>query len=206
MAWSLSLHEFRQPVLADALLLAAGKALYLANSFESKCRYILRIMNLVQVIESDPVLTLEQAISGLPQDKMLGATMNDIVTHPIGGASADLLHNARRARNLIAHEGTPAAPIWDLSRRSIIEHAARLRAAVADLAAGDNVVSTWCYEIEEKMPAPRDFKAAYPDMVTNWAFGDLDRLIAEGEGEPDDNPRTIVEYLRRRQASRNPAI
>lgn len=89
--------------------------------------------------------------------------MNDIVIHPVGGsgaANADLLHNARRARNLIAHEGMPAAPIWDLSRKSIIEHAERLRAAVADLTAGDNVVSTWCYEIEEKMPAPRDFKAA----------------------------------------------
>lgn len=42
--------------------------------------------------------------------------------------------------------------------------------------------------------------------MTNWVFGSLDRLIAEGEGEPDDSPRTIVEYLRRREASRNPAI
>lgn len=40
MSWSLSLHEFRQPELTEALLLVAGKSLYLANAFEAKCRSV----------------------------------------------------------------------------------------------------------------------------------------------------------------------
>lgn len=204
VAWSLSLQELRQPVLAEALLLSAGKALYLANSFESKCQYVLRIMNLAQLIQTDPVLSLEQAIAALPQNKMLGATMHDILVHPVGSGApnADLLHNARRARNFIAHEGMSTGQIWSLRRKSIIEHVERLRTAVADLAAGDNVVSAWCYEIDEKEPAPHDFKVAYPHIVATWVFGDLDRLIAEPDGE-DDRELNLIEHLKRREAARN---
>jgi hypothetical protein len=205
VAWSLSLREFRQPVLAEALLLAAGKSLYLANAFEAKCQYVLRILNLVRIVEADPVLSLEQAIAALPQDKMLGATMHDILGHSLvsAAANADLLRDARLARNFVAHEGMPIGPIWSLRRKSIIEHTERLRTAVADLAAGDNVVSAWCYEIDQKEPAPRQFKLAYPDLVATWVFGDLDRLIAATEGEPDDREPTLTEYLKRREAAPN---
>jgi hypothetical protein len=205
VAWSLSLREFRQPLLAKELLLAAGKALYVANAFETKCRYVLRILNLVQIVESDPVLTLEQAFAALPQDKMLAATMHDILGHQLSGdaANVDLLHDARRARNFIAHEGMSTGPIWGLRRQTIIDHTERLRAAVADLAAGDNVVSRWCYEIDEKEPAPRDFMSAYPDMVATWIFADLDLLIAQTAGEPDDREPTLAEYLKRRRATQH---
>jgi len=94
-------------------------------------------------------------------------------------------------------------PIWGLRRQTIIDHTERLRAAVADLAAGDNVVSRWCYEIDEKEPAPRDFISAYPDMVATWIFGALDLLIAQTAGEPDDHERTLAEYLKRRRATQN---
>ncbi|WP_092544483.1 hypothetical protein [Actinoplanes derwentensis] len=205
MAWSLSLREFRQPLLAEELLLAAGKALYLANAFETKCQYVLRILNLVQIVESDPVLTLEQAFAALPQDKMLAATVQDITGYQLSSdmAKMDLLHRARRARNFIAHEGMSTGPIWGLHRQTIIEHTGRLRAAVADLAAGDNVVSAWCYEIDEKEPAPRDFTSAYPDMVATWIFGRLDLLITQTEGEPDDREPTLAEYLKQRSTTQS---
>lgn len=48
---------------------------------------------------------------------------------------------------------------------------ASLRNAVAELARGDNVVSRWIYEIEEKLPAPRDTRDLYPECVDAWIFG-----------------------------------
>ncbi|MET7305263.1 hypothetical protein [Embleya sp. NPDC005575] len=62
--------------------------------------------------------------------------------------------------------------MWSASRRHLIEHARRLRGAVADLAAGDNLISQWCFGIEEPgEPQPRHLIDAYPAMVDAWVFG-----------------------------------
>ena len=49
MGWSLSHLQHSNPALVDQALLSAGKALYLANAFESKCRFVLRIANLFKL-------------------------------------------------------------------------------------------------------------------------------------------------------------
>jgi hypothetical protein len=43
---------------------------------------------------------------------------------------------------------------------------------VIDLANGDNIVSAWVYEIDEREPAPAivDY---YTDLVDDWIFGHL---------------------------------
>jgi hypothetical protein len=194
VAWSLSYQSIRNPELADALLLAAGKALYLANAFEVKCKSVLKIFNIVEAIETDPVLSLEQAIAKLPKDKMIGGTLQDILRCRVGddSATAELLDKARSARNFIAHEGVAVGAIWGLRTKAVIHHANLLRSAVDDLVAGDNVVSAWCYEIEEKEPAPQVFKAAYPAMANDWVFGQLD-LLLESIDPADDHHRTLRE-------------
>lgn len=196
MAWSLSYESIRNPGLTDALLLAAGKSLYLANAFEDKCNYVLRIINLVEVVEGDPVLSLEQAIAALPKDKMLGGTLQEILLRKVGddSATADLLDKARRARNFIAHEGAATGAIWGLRAKDVIHQSTLLRSAVDDLVAGDNVVSAWCYEIDEKEHAPQLFKAAYPAMVSDWVFGQLDLLLKSIDPADDRRP-TLRERL-----------
>ena len=196
MAWSLSYQRIRKPELTDAFLLAADKALHLANAFEVKCKYVLRIFNLVQAIEADPVSSLEQAIATLPKDKMLGGTLQDILRYDVGddNAAAELLDKARSARNFIAHEGAAVGAIWSLQTKDVIHHAALLRSAVHDLVAGDNLISAWCYEIEEKEHAPRLFKATYPAMVNDWVFGALDLLLATID-LADDRQQPLREIL-----------
>lgn len=180
MGWSLSyVKPPREPQLLDALFLAAGKALHLANRFESKCQYILRIARLVKQAPADPVLSLQEIIESLPPDKMLGGTLKDLVQWGPGAGVVDreLLDRARAARNFIAHEGASVGSVWTVNRDEILEHATRLRAAVADLALGDDIVSRWIFNIEEPdVPMQEMTPNTYRTMVDSWVFSDFDIL------------------------------
>lgn len=183
MGWSLGYLKPREPRLLDALFLSAGRALHLANSFESKCQYVLRMAHLAEASEADPVMGLQEMIASLPPDKMLGGTLRDLSNTSLGSRPSDfdLLDGARKARNFIAHEGASIGTIWSARQEDILEHAVRLRAAVADLASGDNVVSQWCFHIDE----PNDYLPmllidAYPAMVDDWVFGHFGGLL-DGE-------------------------
>ncbi|MGI5137327.1 hypothetical protein [Streptomyces sp. CA-106110] len=63
MGWSLNYLKPREPRLLDALFLSAGRALHLANAFESKCQYVLRMANLAEAAQADPVLGLQEMIN-----------------------------------------------------------------------------------------------------------------------------------------------
>jgi hypothetical protein len=49
--------------LIDEILLAAGKALYLANQFESKCKFVLSVADAEETLKDDPVLSLGELAS-----------------------------------------------------------------------------------------------------------------------------------------------
>ena len=184
MSWSLSLLQEREPELLDALFQSVGRALYLSNAFEVKCKGVLRVANMVERIEGDPVLTLQELIADLPADKMLGATLKDLAARQqlLSSSETELLSKAREARNFIAHEGASLGPAWSADSNVILRQATQLRAAVADLAAGDNLVSTWAFAIEEPDAlVPMEFVDGYPDRVDRWVFGHFGDLLDKAE-------------------------
>lgn len=196
MGWSVNYRLPPESDLIDEILLAAGKALYLANRFESKCSYVLRIANFVDIAQNDPVATVEQIAALLPDDKMLGKTLRELFALTDMNAREEqvtLLEEARKARNYIAHEG--AGAIGDLSSYSVqhkIDALRKLFAKVLDLARGDNIVSTWVFQIEEPR-GPLPPSSDYPDVVTNWVFGHIPHEWLNSDWEPDHQPpRTIV--------------
>ncbi|GLW10093.1 hypothetical protein Misp01_52220 [Microtetraspora sp. NBRC 13810] len=68
--------------------------------------------------------------------------------------------------------------MWAAKSNQILDHIIRLRAAVADLAHGDNLISQWCHGIEEpKESLPRFFIEAYPSMIDEWVFGHFGELL-----------------------------
>lgn len=183
MTWSLGYLPFREPELSDALHLSAGRSLHLANAFEAKCRFVLRIANLIDALDADPVADLELAIASLPPDKLLGPTLHQLNGRmPLPADTADVLHRAKEGRNFIAHQGGGTNFAATMRSGDIVKHASRLRAAVADLARGDNIVSTLCYAIEEpREPAPQLLIDAYPGMIDDWVFGHFGDLLAPGQ-------------------------
>ena len=83
MGWSLSRLQPKEPELVNAALLAAGKALYLANAFESKCRFVLHTAQLVSYLEAQPGDYLPDDIVSLSKDKVLGPTIKELSLFPV---------------------------------------------------------------------------------------------------------------------------
>ncbi|WMI61890.1 hypothetical protein RBH85_36105 (plasmid) [Streptomyces rochei] len=190
MGWSLSRFAPPHPELLDALFLAVGRALHLANAYENKCQYVLRVGNMVTASQADPVLTLDELIASTPVDQMLGGTLHSLANHPMGVTmDMDILHKAREALNFIAHEGASIGYIWYARPESILQHTVKLRTAVGDLAAGDNLISQWCHGLEEPHASqPTEWIATYPDLVDRWVFADLLALLPNPAQEQTDAP------------------
>jgi hypothetical protein len=126
-------------------------------------------------LEAHPEESLPDAIVSLSKDKLLGSTITELSLFPmVKPHEITFLEKARDARNFIAHEGADFGYVWWVKERQIREHLVKLRAAVTDLAQGDNVVSRWVYEIEEKERAPESFSNCYVSMVDAWIFGSFE--------------------------------
>jgi len=171
-------------------MLAAGRALYVCNQFEAKCRVILRNMHIIDRIASDPVASLAEAFNDLPSSpKMLGGTLKEIKAKAeafgVTEAQLEVLVKAKDARNMIAHEGADIGPLYNVRSKDILQVLQRLRSAVADVAAGDNIVSTWIYYIEEPREPVPHIKFTYSDLIDRWVFGHL-------LGEDDSSSWAII--------------
>lgn len=173
MTWSLDYIPPKEPEKLDALFLAAGRALYLANEFESKCRWVL----LIDVMEThykatgDASATVELARA--VKQEMLGTTIRKLheCTEFTSG-DLETLERARDARNYIAHDSTQVGPLSSASTETITKKLSQLAITVQALIAGDNLVSRWIYEMSEMEPAPSEIQQAYPSWVLEWVFGD----------------------------------
>jgi hypothetical protein len=145
--------------LIDEILLAAGKALYLANQFEFRCKIVLKVAYAEELLRDDPVLSLEELANRIPPDKMLHMTLQALANTPPGLSEdeSSVLEKAKDARNYIAHEG--AGAIGEITEyggvQTKLNALRKLQAAVIELVNGDSIVSAWVYQIEnpgERMP------------------------------------------------------
>ena len=188
MAWVLSEEISGNADHITAALLAAGKALYLANRFEEKCKYFLKVRKLIYEKEegTDPIASLQQTLESLVPGKMLGPTLHDLSELLKGTSKEDalgLLGRAKDARNFIAHEG---ANFGDLLQgdRYVTQHLRTLRGAVVDLAHGDNAVSSWIYELQSSRFRPPSSVERYVAIVERWVFGDAFAQLVNDVGYP----------------------
>jgi len=144
MTWSVSPQVTKAPVLLDALMLALGKSLYLACEFERKC-----------------------------QDELIGKTIANMVkTRALAPEEIDGLEKARLACNYIAHDSGKIGQLNYMRPKDVAESLASLRSAVIDLAIGDNIISVWQFEMQEKLSAPLWMTQTYVARTRNWVFGD----------------------------------
>jgi hypothetical protein len=172
MGWSLNYHPPQEPELLDSFFLSVGKSLYFANAYESKCRYVLQVFRIVNCYRETQDASAAWDLTATLKNKLLGPTISELKGFPdIDPNDISVLEKAKDARNYIAHEG---ADIGDMSRASveyIQQRTIRLRHELEILITGDNLVSRWIYEIEQKEPAPIQIQNLYPKWVNQWVFG-----------------------------------
>ena len=176
MAWSLDYRSPMESALLDDFFTISGKALYLATAFEDKCKYLLFYFKLAdhykETGDVHASLDLANGLRGL----LLGQTIKKI--HTLDGIDDEdikKIERAKEARNFIVHESTLIGTLI-LSKdtiKAIEEKNDRLRDELEYLTIGDNLVSQWLYEIQEKEPAPRELCLLYSNLVHRWVFKEL---------------------------------
>lgn len=177
----MDLRPIRNP-WADHALLTGGRALYVAQAFEEKCRSLLRFGHLTKGAEADPIASLEDLIARLPADQLLGGTLTSLASLlPAAHKHGETLTAARGARNYIAHESLHF-DLHSTSREGLMERMDALRQQVRVLAEGDNLISTWLFHVEERdEPAPTHLVESYPLMIDQWVFEPVRALVAAAE-------------------------
>lgn len=177
MGWSVGYRLPYESDLIDEILLANGKSLYLANRFEGNCRYVLRVAKFADAIKADPVLSLEEVAAALSADKMLGPTLRELSSRAdiaISPEQVAMLGQARNARNYVAHESATAlGEIYSRDVQNMINSLRELRSRVRQLAAGDNLVATWVFQIEEPREPLPSVHRAYLELIDDWIFGHM---------------------------------
>ena len=174
MPWTLDLRPPPESIRLDNYFLAVGKALCVATNFECNCKFVLNILAFIKTHEIekdwDAAAELVRALSG--KAKMLGATVRQIekfsASSPISASDIETLRAATESRNYIAHEAAAMGPLSYVKPKLIEDKFDRLLSHVEILAAGESLAAKWCYEIEEKEPAPRDFQREYVKRVKDW--------------------------------------
>lgn len=188
MSWTIHYQPIQNP-RADDVLLTFGRATYAAGKFEDKCKYVLRIFNLVSAVypddTADPVMGLEEAIARLPPEGTLNNSIQRLMKQmPAKQPEGGFLHAARKARNFIAHEGSSFG-IHSPGGTQLVEYLDKLHEAVRDLAAGDNLISLWEFEIEEPdWPTPSALIAGYEDALVRWVLGPVWDLLSNPSVDP----------------------
>lgn len=171
MAWSLSPVFPGTPAYVEQALSVAGRALYLANAYESKCRFVLQIAELDAYVERVPNASFAEALAAASGQKLLGPIIARLSA--VAGLDSDvtrILDEAKSARNFIAHEGAAFGYVHGTRPAAVQSHLERLRHQLRRLVPGDDLVSRWVYQIEEKEPPPTSPSHAYPALVETWVF------------------------------------
>ena len=173
MGWSLDHQNLRSPEQLNEYLLCLGKAVSLASLFEGKCQYILRLRYLAYYIETGKDIDAAFELGRLMKDKLLHRTLGDLKEFPdFKQKDIDILDRSREARNSIIHE---CAKIGLGTRPKMVqEQFELLKKEVKFFIPGDNLISRWIYEIEEKEGAPKSIVEAYPLLVEKWIFGSFE--------------------------------
>lgn len=196
MVWSVGRRPPPESDLIDVILLAAGKALYLANSYEAKLAYVLQVAKMYDLIKANPGVSLEELALSLPPKKMLGRTLKDLGSRRGFGSNEEegpALLKARDSRNYLAHKGATAlGELRSYAVPTMLEALRDLRAAVADIAGGDNIVSSWIFQFEEpREPLPDT--SDYPHLVDRWIFGHIPSEWLDAGWDPrHEEPRTLI--------------
>lgn len=173
-----------------------GRALYIAVNFEDKCKYLLQAAGMAEATRDDPVATLDDLLSRAPTSRPLFGTLQALERLvAVSETDAATLSAARAGRNFIAHKGAlfsihehPGPSVREAiagNRTYDLEHLkghlVALRRNVQEVARGDNIVSTWCFDFAErgKVSRPDVLIKEYEVMVERWVLDPVADLLAD---------------------------
>lgn len=206
MGWSLNHQKMYNSELKDFFIQSLGRALYIATMFEEKCKFVLSIAKLEGYVKEGNSLSDSDDIAKLLKENMLGRTISEMaVASPVSQEDIDKLTLAKDARNFIAHEAALLGrPLATIRSRTVLRQLQQLGDKLDDLIAGDNLVSGWVYEIEEKGFPPKYLISEYPPRAREWVFSGVDLNELASLDFSADDPPSLMQLLKRLETDSPP--
>jgi hypothetical protein len=159
---------------ADALLMALGRVLAVAQNFENNARFVLRIAQMGKDYtegRADKLDELIELADARPRQMFGGMVRGFDQLGDVLAEEIEVLRRGAATRNYIAHEAAVGFAYDRPQDRT--ECVAKLAEAVRNLVRPDNVISCWSYEIQEKPRAPITIRTSYPSEAYKWVMKPL---------------------------------
>jgi hypothetical protein len=163
---------------SDKFYGAFGRALYVAQHFESNCRALATLLDLKKTIASgalgspdDPEFV--KLVSGL-WDRSLGSNIKVLETYGFPQDICSLLNKARQARNAIAHDitlGIEHKIEEDLGRNEILRD---VEVEVKQIAEGDMITGFLIQYLTHEPYPLSDYLRDYPNKIVKWVCETFD--------------------------------
>jgi hypothetical protein len=168
----------------DRYCLTLGRAMLLMQSFEDMCKRTLIWWNAAKRISEGEEVDL-QGMALHPEcfmEKFLGIALEKLTkTHKISQDDAQILRDAKDARNYVAHEATCPCFLPEQAAQAIKDEMVTLDAGVQSLARGHNLLACWAYEFEEGEPRPFTLSQVYPQEVARWVMAPIRDALQDGQ-------------------------
>lgn len=189
MSWTVTPYaEPSIPRLLSRYFEALGKALTLAQSFEGKCNHYLRVIKVTDAIKNEAAHEEIREIATDYRSRTIGRTLGDGIKDAPEVCESDvkILSDAKDSRNAIAHGDQHISEVHSVWPGKVYDCVLWMVPHVRKLARGDDLVSSWTYQVTENEPAPRGIQRKYEETVLTWVFGDL---IREAQAFKQSNPK-----------------
>ena len=160
----------------EQYLSSVGRAMYLCRNFETNFKTALVWLDLATAHKAGKLPLSKEALMKSYADKFLSQMLGHSVRrlkeefHP-SEYTLETLNTAKDSRNVIVHDATSA--IMNAKVDAIKNAAIMLHKHVVNVAEGDNIVSAWHYEIQNKKQPTNKMTTSYIDDVVEWVFKPL---------------------------------
>jgi len=160
----------------EQYLSTVGRAMYLCRNFETNFKTAIVWLDLATAHKAGKLPLSKETLMKSYADKFLSQMLGHSVRrlkeefHP-SEYTLETLNTAKDSRNVIVHDATSA--IINAKPETIKKAATMLHEHVVKVAVGDNIVSAWHYEIQNKKQPPQKMTASYVEDVVEWVFKPL---------------------------------
>lgn len=158
---------------ADSFYAVIGRTLTFATRFESNCRALAIVMGIKTALENGTFSLDNDADLESLVEQIMRRTLNDNIKNIMAGLGLPYdvsltIHNARKARNEVAHSltlGIEDKVEDDTERRITLQ---RVRDLVCDIANGDKLVCAFLHLTTNEHLPTSAYIQNYSDMIVNW--------------------------------------
>lgn len=160
------------------LLESVGRAMCVAQNFEHNCKYVLMIVEMGRHAQDTSYTKSSEMWSHserLYKRALARSIMDASEKFQISPKELAILSRAKDSRNYLAHNAAlhfAVLPSLEMTAllKEYCEH-------VQELAAGDNLVATWSFSIQEKQATPNRSTMTYTQDIGAWILSPIENVL-----------------------------